>query len=69
MLRTRLTNPGCPTRPLTNCHRLSCTCSFPQAAAMELSQGSDAEEEAEERWLAAQPWRRFPEPHPLDVEE
>jgi len=36
---------------------------------MELSQGSDAEEEAEERWLAAQPWRRFPEPHPLDVEE
>lgn len=34
---------------------------------MELSQGSEAEEE--ERWLAAQPWQRFPEPHPLDVEE
>lgn len=46
-----------------------CVCPFLQAAAMELSQGSDAEEEAEERWLAAQPWRRFPEPHPLDVEE
>ena len=36
---------------------------------MECSQGSEAEAEAEERWLAAQPWQRFPEPHALDVEE